>query len=168
VIEGEHSIESDLAAVNPGYGPDAPRSRRLNCGNCIVAYELRRQGFDVEASPRIGMPIDEWNGLFEEFERHTLTSGDSVGAVNEITQEILKWGDGARGTVYGAWNWSPNYGHFFSVEVRNKKVMFVDSQNGDNNVMRYFENMIPASIIYGRLDNLKPSINVKQAVRGRR
>jgi hypothetical protein len=92
-IEGEHSLQQDLAAVNPNLGTGKPEYA-LNCGDCIVAYEMRRRGFDVEAMPRKWMHINEWKGLFEGF--------------------------------------MPD-------------------------VRRYFDRMKPASLIFGRLDNLKPA-----------
>jgi hypothetical protein len=87
--------------------------------------------------------------------------------VEELMREIIKWGDGARGTIYGAWDgWDD--AHVFSVEVYGDRVMFVDSQNNSSNVAHYLGIMEPKSIIYGRLDNLKPSSNVKNNISNRR
>jgi hypothetical protein len=163
-IEGEHSIQQDLAAVNPKYGTSVGHS--LNCGNCTAAYELRRRGIDVEARPREWMRPDEWAGMFEDFQQQKPTSRTKVKVVEELEQKILSWGDGARGTIFGNWD-RKDVGHFFSVEVSGGKVMFVDSQSNKADVKRYFNMMKPSSIVYGRLDNLRPNSSILNAVKAR-
>jgi hypothetical protein len=166
-IEGEHSIQDDLAAVNLGYGLNSPADRQRNCGSCVVAYELRRRGFDVVANPRLNIAVSEWSEMFEDFIPQKFTGGDKHCLVEELIREISKWGAGARGTIYGAWDgWCD--AHVFSVEVHGDKVMFVDSQNNNSDVAHYLGIMEPTSIIYGRLDNLKPSSNVENNVSNRR
>jgi hypothetical protein len=165
VIEGDHTIQADLEAVNPNYGKEADYNE--NCGNCIAAFEMRRRGFDVEANPRMAMPIKEWLDMFEEFKALKPASESKVGVLDILTREISSWGEGARGTIYGVWDWRENYGHFFSVEVCKGKVMFVDSQDGKSDVAWYFDRMKPDSIIYGRLDNLSPSENIIHTVKNR-
>jgi hypothetical protein len=164
-IEGEHSIRQDLAAVNPNYETGA-REYTLNCGNCTVAYELRRRGLDVEALPRKLMLPDEWAGMFEGFSRQTLASRTNSGAAAEIERKVLSWGEGARGTVYGV---TPGraMGHFFSVEVSDGKAVFVDPQIGKADVSWYFDELEPSSIVFGRLDNLKPDFSIINAVKAR-
>jgi hypothetical protein len=163
-IEGEHSIRQDLAATNPNFGTGKLEYMR-NCGHCIVAYEMRRRGFDVEAMPRIEMPFDEWKGLFEGFTPEVPLSRAKASVVEELEQKILQWGEGARGTIYGAWNKLD--AHYFSVEVSGGKVMFVDGQNGKDDVRGYLGKMMPSLIFYGRLDNLQPTDAVKNAVKNR-
>jgi len=164
-IAGEHSIQQDLAAVNSKYGMGDGYS--LNCGNCVAAYELRRRGIDVEAQPRDWMPDDEWANLFEGFLRQKPTSKTTVKVVEELELKILSWGEGARGTIFGVIMGSPQMGHFFSVEVSGGKVMFVDSQINMVDVRSYFEGLVPQSIVFGRLDNLKPSDNIINVVKAR-
>jgi hypothetical protein len=164
-IEGEHSIQQDLVAVNPMLGTGAGEYA-LNCGNCTVAYELRRRGLDVEARPRKLMLPDEWAGMFDGFSRQTLTSRTNFGAVAEIERNVLSWGEGARGTVFGV-PVDENSGHFFSVEVSEGKVVFVDPQVGKADVRWYFDELEPSSIVFGRLDNLKPNLGIINAVKAR-
>jgi hypothetical protein len=170
-IQGEHSVQDDLAAVNPDYGLNSPADRQRNCGNCIAAYELRRRGFNVEALAREnGMHVDDWAALFEGFQKQTPVSKTKIGVVKELTDTILKWDDGrnvVRGTVFGLWDGNMGLGHFFSFEVRDGTVKFLDSQNGKDDVSYYFERMNPATIIYGRLDNLMPSASIINAVKGK-
>jgi len=169
-IEGKHSVQQDLAAVNPNFKTDI-EEYAFNCGNCTAAYEMRRRGFDVEAMPRKFMIVEEWMDLFDGFMPEMPLSGTNAEAVAEIEQKILLWGEGARGTVYGeyeAWGMYNGGAHFFSIEVSGGKVMFVDGQNGMDDAKWYLYQMIPSSIIFGRLDDLKPTDAVKNTVRDRR
>jgi len=167
-IEGEHTIPQDLAAVNPKYGTGA-REYRYNCGNCIAAYELRRRGIDVEAQPRVMMEQPEWAGLFEGFLQQTPTSRTKAKVAEELERKILSWGEGARGTVFGVMpsNKKNKVGHFFSVEVSEGKVRFVDSQNNTADARGYFDILMPSSIVFGRLDNLEPNVSIINAVKAR-
>lgn len=164
-IEGAHSIQQDLSVVNPKYGTGD--EYEYNCGNCVCAYELRRRGIDVEARPREWMLPGEWAGMFDGFSQQKPTSRIRVKVVEELEQQILLWGEGARGTIYGVVTNSQKTGHFFSVEVSGGRVMFVDSQTNDMDVRSYFEGLKPSSIVYGRLDNLKPNRSIINAVKSR-
>ena len=164
-IAGEHSIQQDVAAVNPKYETDA-LEYTLNCGNCTVAYELRRRGLDVDAQPQEWMLPSEWASMFEGFSRQTLTSRTKAKALTEIEHEVLSWGEGARGAIYGVPS-GEGKGHFFSVEVNEGKAVFVDSQVGKIDVREYFNGLEPSLIVYGRLDNLKPALSIINAVKTR-
>ena len=164
-IAGEHNIRQDLAAVNPNYGTD--EGYNYNCGNCVAAYELRRRGIDVEAQPRKLMLPYEWANMFEGFSQQKPTSTTRDKVVEELEHKILLWGEGARGTIYGVVISVEGAGHFFSVEVNGGKVMFVDSQSNTADVKQYFDVLKPSSIVYGRLDNLKPSRSIINAVKAR-
>jgi hypothetical protein len=166
-IEGEHSIQQDSAAINTAF-PQQGHTR--NCGNCAIAYELRRQGYDVEAQAGDDMYFGDFTSMFDGARVQRLaqlsTTEDAHEMARKIEQDILSWGEGARGAIRGNWL-SENGGHYFSAEVRGGKVMFVDGQIGKDNV-RYLEYMTPQNIDYVRLDNTKPTDNVKKAVKNRR
>jgi hypothetical protein len=166
-IEGEHSIQQDLAAVNP----DFPQLGHVqNCGNCAIAYELRRQGHDVEAQVGENMYLGDFTGMFDgaRVQRSALlsTTDDAYEMARKIEQDILSWGEGARGAIRGNWL-SDGEGHYFSAEVSGGKVIFVDGQIDKNNV-RHLGRMRPQNIDYVRLDNTKPNDNVRNAVKNRR
>ncbi len=165
-IDGEHSVQEDLAAVNPNFGSGL-HGYTHNCGNCVVAYEMRRRGFDVEANPRKEMEIADWRGLFEGFTPQIPLNITTADVVAEIEQAMLQWGEGARGTVFGNWEEEVEFGHFFSAEVVQGRVMFVDGQNGIDDAKIYFYMMKPLSLIFGRLDNLKPTDAIKNAVKNK-
>jgi len=166
-IAGEHSIQEDLAAVNPS-------GNRQNCGNCAVAYAMRRQGFDVEAiSGEEGLSFvelaDMFDGVSIQYPTILTTSDEIHDVIQRIERDILSWGNGANGAIRGQWADVPESeaGHLFSVEVSDGKVIFVDGQFNDGDVRNYLEAMAPSSIVYGRLDNSKPNDNVKRAVKER-
>jgi len=168
LIEGEHSIPQDLKDVNPKYGTGA-KEYTHNCGNCVAAYELRRRGIDVEAQPRVLMKQSEWISLFEGFSPQKPTSRTKAKAAEELEQKVLSWGEGARGTIFGIIPITKKreLGHFFSVEVSEGKVRFVDSQNNMADVKRYFDVLKPSTIVFGRLDNLEPNASIINAVKAR-
>jgi len=151
-----------------GCGPKYGMSEEYNhnCGNCVAAYELRRRGLDVEAQPCEWMFPDEWANMFEGFSQQKPTSKTKDKVVEELEHKIQLWGEGARGTVCGVVIGSRKRAHFFSVEVSGGKVMFVDSQSNTADVRQYFDGLKPWSIVYGRLDNLKPN-SIINAVKAR-
>jgi len=161
-IEGGHTAVEDLAAVNPNVkGGD--RVYTQNCGNCVAAFEMRMRGFDVEAAGRLGMKVGEWMELFEGFQLLHLKGRTVYEIGAEFDKVASTWGDGARGTVFGKWSDSLyDEGHFFSFEVVRGKVVFVDSQYGDFDV-DYLSKMLPESVKYGRIDNLRASDKIKDA-----
>lgn len=166
-IEGEHSIQQDLTVINPS-------GNRENCGNCAVAYAMRRQGFDVEAKAGgeslsfVGL-VDMFEGADIQFPAILTASDEIYAVVQKVEQDILSWGEGANSAIRGHWVGAPESeaGHLFSVEVSGGKVMFVDGQTNDGNVKNYLEAMVPSSIVFGRLDNTTPNDNVKRAVKVR-
>lgn len=160
VISGDHSFEDDVKAVNPNFSTG--REFQNNCGYCSVAYELRRRGYDVEANPKMGLYVTEWQAMFAGFKPVSVKAKRKDGAVKEMKHEISQWGDGARGSVFVVWD-GRTWGHFFSVEVVNGEVRFVDPQNGNANVEEYFKRVKPSSILYGRVDDLDLTDNVKAA-----
>lgn len=166
-IEGEHSIYQDLAAINPDFPQPG---HNFNCGNCTIAYELRRKGYDVEAQAGKNMYLGDFVDMFDgaKVQRSAVlsTTEDARVMAQKIEQDILSWGESARGAIRGNWLRDGN-GHYFSVEVSGGKVIFVDGQIGKDNV-RYLELMNPHDIDYVRLDNTKPAGNVKDAVKNRR
>ena len=62
---GEMTHEkADTGAVNPKYGTD--RKYGINCQTCVIVYELRRRGFDIQALPKMNAVQDviSRNSLF--------------------------------------------------------------------------------------------------------
>ena len=49
--------EADTQKSNPGF--ENNHNRQTNCQTCVVAYEMRRRGYNVEAKPYTGMDYDQ-------------------------------------------------------------------------------------------------------------
>jgi len=168
-IEGEWSDKENLEAINP-YFWTRDTGYIYNCGNCTVANELRRQGYDVEARPGLGMTVDELANMFDGAKVRSAARLSTTDVPNEMIQKIeqdaLTWGEGARGAIRGEWVIQDG-GHLFSLEVRNGVVQYDDGQSGKVNV-KYLESMKPQTVEYVRLDNTKPNDKVLKAVKNRR
>lgn len=51
LIDKLYTNDQDMALINPKYDPNS-YAYNNNCSYCTAAYEMRKRGFDVEASPR--------------------------------------------------------------------------------------------------------------------
>jgi len=172
-IEGEWSDKENLEAINPERWM-ATEGVTKNCGNCAVANELRHQGYDVEARiDSSGMNINELADMFDgakvQYAARISTTDVPSEMKQKVEQDILTWGEGARGAIRGNWLLWPDgaKGHLFSLEVRDGVVTYDDGQNGEKNV-KYLESMKPQTIAYVRLDNTKPNDKILKAVKNRR
>jgi hypothetical protein len=161
-IVGELTDKENVKAANPKYKTKAYIYQN-NCGNSTVAYELRRQGYDVEAKPGIGMDVKDLAGMFEGAVIKMATSLPMV-SITEIERDLLAMGDGASGAIWGTWK--VGYSHLFSFKVLCRKVIFGDGQKGVLSV-NYLPKMELPSVGYIRLDNTKPNANVLKAVKNR-
>jgi hypothetical protein len=110
-----------------------------------------------------------FDGVIIQYPEILTPSDDIYDVMQKVEQGILAWGAGANGAIRGQWQGMPasEAGHLFSVEVSGGKVVYVDGQSNDSDVKKYLEVMEPSSIVYGRLDNVKPNDNVKRAVKVR-
>jgi hypothetical protein len=171
-IEGVWSDKENLEAINPHFWTRDDKYI-YNCGNCTVANELRRQGYDVEARPSDGMSINELADMFDgakvQSAAQISTTDVPIEMIQEVEQDVLTWGEGARGAIRGEWAMDPDgaNGHLFSLEVREGVVKYDDGQSGKENV-KHLAHMKPQTIAYVRLDNTKPNDKVTTAVKNRR
>lgn len=139
-------IAAALEGTNPNFGSDSDFG--VNCVHCVQAYELRRRGFDVEAT---ALP-DRFNGGgrplsdIEDTWGRDFTDGDQ----QDIEQAFGDAGPGARGVVYIDWNGSG--AHVFNVENVDGRVVFVDGQNNTIDASDYFAR--GGNTKYVRLDDL--------------
>lgn len=128
---------------------------------------MRRRGFDVIANPKNTMRVDEWQKLFDGFEPMKVEWQSGMSFWGSLRTKILEeCEDGARGSIFVQFQ-KKRIGHFFSWEVENGVVRFVDGQSGQADASYHFKNAIPNSVICGRLDNLEPSELIKLACRNR-
>ncbi|MDD3020938.1 MAG: minor capsid protein [Alphaproteobacteria bacterium] len=153
-IQGTHGPKDDVAVVNPNYtkGPEY----RDNCTHCVAAYEMRRRGFDIEATPTVNRDpykFGRWRKIFQNYNWNYTKATRKNKQASEIADSMLKWGDGARAEIRVEWD-GGNSGHVFVAEVKDGKVLFLDPQNGKVDVENYFDSAKPSRVEFGRLDNL--------------
>lgn len=167
-ITGDHDIPDDLSNVNPNYH-DGGRPYRVNCTHCVPTYEMRRRGFDVEATPAFDGDAymhGAWRKLFKGAEWKHTTSRFKKDQAAEIERIMLGWGEGARAEIRVAWD-TGSMGHVFAAEVKDGKVLFVDPQSGSRDVRHYFNYAKPSSVEYGRIDNLVPTEGILETCKSR-
>lgn len=163
------SREKDLSLVNPGF---PKKGTTLNCTHCVTAYELRRRGYDVQATKtKTTENFSIFGDYFKQYATETLISKRNEGesesafrlrAIQALEKELRSYGSGARGVI-GAHqiNMVTGYtGHVFSWEVVGDTVRFLDAQRGVVDAKSYFEGdmFIPDRFDYARLDDLSLKI----------
>lgn len=159
-IVGEHSIVNDAMNVNPDFSKGGEYA--ANCGYCVVAYELRRRGYDVIANPSSGVKGREIISMFDKFEPLHSTEKTKEAIINDIISNVKSWGDNARGTVWV--QLGHGAGHYFSIEYNGEDVLFIDPQNYTYDAIHWFDDADLNNIIFGRLDNLELTKYVVNAV----
>jgi hypothetical protein len=170
LIKGSHSIEDDIGVksiptCNPNYKKGGDYT--LNCGYCSATYEMRRRGYDVVANPKHGMLVTDWKKLFKDCKPIRLTSNRTDALAVELQNKLSALGDGARGSLFVDWKGNYKFGHFFSWEVENGTVRFIDGQTGETDVSRYINMIKPTKTICLRWDDLEPSDMIKDACKNK-
>lgn len=177
------SVTKAFEGANP-YWSRAYAAYSENCQRCVVAYELRRRGYDVIAQPTYdgdkwpqnlsinGQALGRWRGAF----RHAKT--DAVGAagnnaqaeakvLSNINDQMHAYGDGSRAIIRIGYRGS-NVGHVFNVENHNGRITFVDAQTGMRYINADMRNMMRVvdtrSVTLTRTDNLRISARAKEFV----
>lgn len=110
--------------ANPKYGTGVEYSK--NCPNCAVAYEMRKRGYNVTASPYTKggshylnkYPWEAWEGA----DVQTITNK------KDLFLCAKKYGDGARFAI--AIQYSDNSGHVIVGEVVEDVLKLYDVQEG--------------------------------------
>jgi hypothetical protein len=131
-------IEEAAKGTNPSFTGDIDDLHSWNCQKTVVAYELRRQGNDVEAMPAAAKAHEEIR--LDLFERNGTPIRPLANVTKtDIKKEIGKMPDGTRFVVRNEWA-DPEVGaRFFIAEKANGKVWFIDPQSGNTDVAEYFK-----------------------------
>ena len=169
-IGNTHSIADDIGTrispvCNPNYAK-GDKTYRRNCGYCSATYEMRRRGYDVIANPKDTMYVSDWKKLFKDCTPIPLKRSRIDVLLADIDEQLPKLGNGARGSIYVSWK-NSELGHFFSWEVRDGQVMFIDGQNGNMNARDYFKDIRPTKTICLRWDDREPSDMIIDACKNR-
>lgn len=152
-IDNRQTLEQTLKECNPNYKKD--RCWKINCQRCVPTYEMRARGYDVTAKPRLFeidylafQPFEVW----ENAEIHS-THGNGIA---EIEDFLRKNGDGTRVQII-AINRFGSGGHTLVGQINDGVVSFIDPQDGNTDMRRYFTYVKPDSVKFCRIDNAKVS-----------
>lgn len=135
-------------AVNKG-GPTP--ERLVNCFECVVAYEMRTRGYDVQANIKNGGLQAEYYHAFDVKDSFHIESTSAEDAYKRMASECVSYGEGARGAL--GVNWPGGGGHAMSWEVRNGEFFIFDTQGIGRDGKEQFMGCDPSSIGVVRLDN---------------
>ena len=151
-IKLEKDINANLKECNPNYS--LGKEWRTNCQRCVPTYEMRSRGYDVTSLPKPANP--ERSDLsfvpFNVWQNPEIIKCSKNG-IEDIEKKMQEWGDGARAQVVVVWK-NTNAGHTFVAERVNGKTIYVDPQNGNNNVKNYFSRVEDGTVRISRIDNL--------------
>ena len=134
--------QADQGNANPRYNDS--REYRVNCQTCVVAYEARLRGYDVEAKPKTGQNQTQnslmhnqtiaWKDPLTGKNAEKITNPPNI---NRQTQ-VKKWlednmEEGARYTFSHGWKGTDGFtGHIISATKQNGKIKLFDPQDGKN------------------------------------
>ncbi|MCM1439007.1 MAG: toxin glutamine deamidase domain-containing protein [Roseburia sp.] len=176
---------------NPHYAEDS--TYRINCQTCVVANEMRRRGFNIEALANTkgsalerlsyhtesawldangNIPTSSVAGLRKvkrkrwdgtEYEVWEKTCKNRKQMVAELESAITE-----DGRYHIKWTWARgNCGHIITVERVNGKMRYYDPQNGRviDDFVGYIDGIKTAGgIRYLRVDNLRVNPDIAKAV----
>ena len=166
--------------ANPYYNRDYA-AYSMNCQRCVVAYELRRRGYDVQAAPTYqgdklprvvfakgGAYSGNWRGAFQKSkitkvgERGNNPKAEKK-VINNIESNMNKWGSGSRAVVQVFWRGGG--GHVFNVENDRGRMVYVDAQTHKRvNIGDYMSGAQTSSVNLIRTDDLRVSDRAKNFV----
>lgn len=132
--------QANQGNVNPRYGQSYDYSR--NCQSCVVAYEARLRGYNVEAKGK-----DGYNSIQNSLSRDSsiawkdpVTGKQAVRLINDpkirTSKQIHKWVDenikeGERYAFAHGWKGTKGYmGHVISATKEGGKLKLYDPQDG--------------------------------------
>jgi hypothetical protein len=165
-----YSIDNALKNVNPFYNREYSEFS-ANCQRCVVAYELRRRGYNVTALPVYKddrLPVVNsfgngiWQGAFKGAKNVRVGATTPRKVQSNLEAKMKSYGNGARAIVRIP-------GHVFNCENVNGKIRYVDAQIGkrytSNDVFGRLTKEQLKTVRIIRTDNLKISDRARKSVK---
>ncbi len=165
------SIDNALKNVNPNHNYSFSEYSE-NCQRCVVAYELRRRGYDVTALPTYqGDTIPNvvhgngrWQMAFKGAKRVSVGSTSAAKTQKNLESKMKSYGSGARAVVAIP-------GHVFNCENVGGKIKYVEAQTGkrytSKNIFSNLSSSQSKNVSIIRTDNLKISDRARELVKKR-
>lgn len=173
------TISEALKTVNPNFSKQHAEYSE-NCQRCVVAYELQRRGYKVEAQPtyandkwnasyKIGNTyMDLWRGAFRHAKTERVGASRVDKVLDNITKKMKSYGSGARAVVSINYKGKKNDAHVFNVENVRGRIYYVDAQTGDRYNRASMRNLFNITktrdTTLTRTDNLRISERSKEFV----
>ena len=183
---GKRGTPINLADAAEGANPfwsSTEEPYAINCQRCVVAYELRRRGYDVIAQPnpndkwarlvtgKDGTRYSLWRGAFRHAKTDDVLGKTTEATIRNIEKKMKEYGNGSRAVV--EFLRGRGGGHVVNVENRNGKILFVEAQatpsqaNGrvyTRDGIKYQMSNNPRHVALTRTDNLQVSYRAGQFV----
>lgn len=177
------SLGDSVVETNPNHSYDYKEFSQ-NCQRCVVAYELRRRGYDVTALPTYqgdklpqiayvdtqnNIYAARWRGAFQGAKTVDVSAkGNNPAAeqkvMDNIAAKMREYGNGARAVVQILYRGGG--GHVFNVENQNGYISYVEAQVGKiKDMAKTMGHVRTDAVNLVRVDNLKVSERAKQFVR---
>lgn len=158
-IEGSHTIEEDMEAVNPKYQEGTVMETAANCVFCSTTYDLRRRGYDVTAKPSATGNITDL--CLKELYGNGHMDGVGGATWTDVYQKASKkYPEGSRGiiTVSGYMN---GMGHAMAWEIQKGKLVIIDAQRNVKSSAKELNNLgfNPRSTQMFRTDNRQVNLD---------
>lgn len=165
-----YSIDNALKNVNPNHNYSYSEYSE-NCQRCVVAYELRRRGYKVEALPTYKndkLPIvngygnGNWQKAFRGAKSVKVGASTPKKTQSNLESKMREYGNGSRAVVRIP-------GHVFNCENVRGKIKYVDAQTGikytSNNVFGRLTSSQTKQVQIIRTDNLRISDRARELVK---
>lgn len=167
-------IEAAAKGANPYYNRQY-REFSENCQRSVIAYELRRRGYNVTAQPTYKgdvLPADAvangngyWQGAFKGGQAVKVKGTTAKAMQNSFEKKIKSYGNNSRSTLAFGWKGRGHDGHVINVEVQKGKVHYIDAQIGKRyDGAKLFREIVPGTVTTMRTDNLRISERAKKSV----
>lgn len=165
-IQGKITPTNQIAKVNPHYGETGYGT---NCQRCVLVYEMRMRGWNVEAQPASSNFNEDtfqarWITAFKDLLRERKDiKGDGTQAKSTISNIMSNYGDGSRAIV--SVKFSANQpGHVFIAQNVNGNTMFIDPQRNLLDAQDVFEKIMKNKTCLYRIDDKEPTQNILEAI----
>ena len=163
--------QADGGAPNPNYKKGG--GYKTNCQSCVVAYELRRRGYDVETLPNFkGSMLDvlSANTRLAWVDRETGKHPEYIKPAQSTCKKSFEWlkeniKSKNRYTIEFVWK-GKSIGHTVHLFKNDKDLLSIyDPQNGintrgDTAVLEYIKKVSPSTIKLLNVQNYDININV--------
>lgn len=172
-----------IESKNASYKSKEYKAYCWNCQRCVIAYEMRRRGYDVEADAydeddRLGYShnnlkrsfLNFTDDMVHDYDRRpdgNLYSGKGQ-LFKAMESDMMKEPEGSRFIL--DWDWKgENSGHTVNAEKHNGNIIVYDSQNGKTHSFKEYlnlhSNIRPRTITWVKTNDLKLSGDLKGVVK---